>query len=95
MSQINYSEALNEYRQIAKEHSLRPELLKEILNLSVKGYNKAEIAREVDKSRQTVHKYLKTVREDMSNDELQTLLLGLVVLFGGVYLIDKLFGGGD
>lgn len=95
MSKVDYSKALNEYRQIANKHNLRPELLKEILNLSVKGYNKAEIARKVGKSRQTVHKYLKTVREDMSDDELQTILLGLVVLFGGVYLIDNLFGGGD
>lgn len=88
----NYARALEEYNEIARKHSLDPDLLKKILELSVKGRSKTDIANLVGTSRQTVHRYLKTVREEIDDNELFKLIIGLVILGGGLYVLKEFIG---
>lgn len=79
----NFNDKLSKYRAIARQYSLRPDFLDDILRLSLQGYNKSEIANQVGITRPTVHKYLKVVREEMTDEDLHKVLVGVVALFGG------------
>jgi len=88
-------EALRESRRIANENGMNPDLLEDILELSAKGHNKQDIAQRVDVSRQTVDRYLKTVREDLEEDEFEKLIIGLLLGVGALKLLQEIFNGGD
>lgn len=78
-----------EYRKIARRHDLDPEKLRDILELSTRGYNRSEIARRTDVSRQTVHRYLKKVKKEVDDDEFREMIIGLLATIGGLYLLKK------
>lgn len=83
----------DEYRRIAKNHGLDPERLRDIMELSTRGHNRAEIARKIGVTRQTVSRYLNTIKEEVNDNEFQDLVIGLLVIVGGFYLLKKLLEG--
>jgi len=88
-----YRKALMKYNKLAKQHGLNPVFLRNILELTLKGHNRSEVAATLGISRQTVHKYLLVVKEDLDDSDWLQVVIGLLIFMGGVAVLNNLFGG--
>lgn len=86
----NLDKANQKVVEISKRYGLNPTLLKEIMLLRNKGLNNISISEKTGINKNTVNKYVNALGE-MENNDFIELLLGVAVIFGGVYLLSKLF----
>lgn len=86
---INLDEVQRRYRQIAKSHGLRADILQDVIKGRAKGLSNKEIAQQYDHHENTVSKYKNTVKEEISNQEFREILLILSILSGGLYLLEN------
>jgi len=77
---------------LAKKYGLNPIILREIILLRNQGYNNSEIANRVGISRQTVAKYLETLKTMEKEDLFNSVMITLLII-GGAALLSELFNG--
>ncbi len=83
---IDEDRANERFIEIARKHRLDPDILKKIMLERNKGCNNAEIAEILNLNKNTVGKYV-TALNEMSDDDLRTLLLIIALIGAGAFLL--------
>ena len=83
-----------ELAKIAEKYDLIPSLLKDIIRLRNRNLNQSEIAARLRVSRNTVAKYLATL-EHMPQPDFLKILVWVLLVVGGVYILNEILGDGE